>query len=369
MSDINVYQQSATTAIENGDLEIYRKSKQLNVDCKKAIANEIGQNYDGQRLGSNCAKTIVEEYGIERVNWVLANTLQHNDYDGRFSKSNKEWAKNFDIPLEDSRSYISETHPVLLNGFIDQVHRLVAELEKQVIPQQASDIVQGYMVKHFVLFDNDRGFAVAENPKAPDKFVTWQFTEENGKRDYYWGRYVGSEETAIRNFNDRVNQYKLDYPTLNEVSKSPQTLTVTDKTEQTDIEVKLAAIVDYIINDGTQNTSEGNWMTYFEEFPPELGGAGFIQENKDKIQELLSTREEVADIELNNDNFDVCYYLDYCPNVEQEEVDDFLEPKEIAEDTQKEKPSILAKLNENKKAVAESKDLSHNAPKHDGREL
>ncbi len=43
---------------------------------------------------------------------------------------------------------------------------------------------QGYVIRQSVLFDNGRGFAMGENFKAPNPFVTWQFTQEDGKRDY-----------------------------------------------------------------------------------------------------------------------------------------------------------------------------------------
>ena len=46
------------------------------------------------------------------------------------------------------------------------------------------ETVQGYEIKQAIVFDNDRGFALGENPAAPEPFVTWQFTEENGQRDY-----------------------------------------------------------------------------------------------------------------------------------------------------------------------------------------
>lgn len=45
----------------------------------------------------------------------------------------------------------------------------------------------GYTIKEAVTFENGRGFALGENPKAPNPFVTWQFTvNERGKRDYFW---------------------------------------------------------------------------------------------------------------------------------------------------------------------------------------
>lgn len=75
----------------------------------------------------------------------------------------------------------------------------------------AGDRVHGYEVKRSILFENDRGFALAENPNAPQPFVTWQFTEENGKRDYYWGHYTKSADTAARDYEARISDYRKDY--------------------------------------------------------------------------------------------------------------------------------------------------------------
>lgn len=76
------------------------------------------------------------------------------------------------------------------------------------------DEVQKYKVTKSVLFDNDRGFALAENPHAPSPFATWQFTEEGGKRDYYWGHYFSDGDRAAGDFAQRVNEYQRDYGVL-----------------------------------------------------------------------------------------------------------------------------------------------------------
>lgn len=73
------------------------------------------------------------------------------------------------------------------------------------------EIVHGYEIKRSVLFDNDRGFALADNPNAPQPFVTWQFTEENGKRDYYWGHYTTNKDAAVRDYENRVSEYQHEY--------------------------------------------------------------------------------------------------------------------------------------------------------------
>ena len=56
----------------------------------------------------------------------------------------------------------------------------------------------GYEIRGSVLFDNGRGFALGENDRAPAPFVTWQFAEENGHRDYFWGHYHTEEAAAVR---------------------------------------------------------------------------------------------------------------------------------------------------------------------------
>lgn len=70
--------------------------------------------------------------------------------------------------------------------------------------------VRGYEIKRSILFENDRGFALGENPQAVQPFATWQFTEENGKRDYYWGHYTASSTAATRDYEYRASEYQRD---------------------------------------------------------------------------------------------------------------------------------------------------------------
>ena len=67
------------------------------------------------------------------------------------------------------------------------------------------------MIRQSVLFENNRGFALGENFKAPNPFVTWQFTLEDGQRDYYWGHYFNEECMAIGDYNRRVFDYEQSY--------------------------------------------------------------------------------------------------------------------------------------------------------------
>ena len=68
--------------------------------------------------------------------------------------------------------------------------------------------VHGYEIKRAVTFENGRGYALAENPNAPDPFVTWAFTEgKDGKRDYEWGHYKTNLITATSDYEQRINVY------------------------------------------------------------------------------------------------------------------------------------------------------------------
>lgn len=71
------------------------------------------------------------------------------------------------------------------------------------------DTVQGYAIKDAVLFENRRGVALAENPKAPQPFVTWMFTQQkDGRRDYEWGNYFQDEKRAVKDFKARADEYQ-----------------------------------------------------------------------------------------------------------------------------------------------------------------
>ena len=79
---------------------------------------------------------------------------------------------------------------------------------------------------------------------------------------------------------------------------------------------KINDIVDRIVKEGTENTSEGNWIVYFDEFGED---EDFVREHDDEIAELLEQREEVSDVMIDLDGFDTNFYLDFCPNYEWKE--------------------------------------------------
>lgn len=126
------------------DVELNKLSHKQNIACKNAIEQAIRENFDGMRLGKKSGEQVIADFGYDRVNFVLANTVQRKDYDGRFSRDNKDWAKTFPIPEDmvfdrDRRNdFVVDSHPAVVDGFINQTRRAFALLKPSVQKQLES---------------------------------------------------------------------------------------------------------------------------------------------------------------------------------------------------------------------------------------
>ncbi len=112
----------------------------IRVECKNAIEQAIAEKFDGYTLPRDTAEGVIRQYGKERVEIVLANTITHLSHDGRFSPNNKEWAKSL-VPSADwqTRDYIVTSHPAVLDGFTNQARRYIErdrEPEKAAVPER-----------------------------------------------------------------------------------------------------------------------------------------------------------------------------------------------------------------------------------------
>ena len=155
-----VYRYSLREAIRNEEQDLWRESLKESCDCARAIEHAIGENYHDNRL-DDCAKAIIERYGFNRVNWVLANTVQQKAEDGRISAANKEWAKGFSIPNDDVRWHFTvESHPGLTDIFLNQARKA----------WQALGLFEG---KHCTKDEDYRGKVVVIRPDVlKDEFKT-----------------------------------------------------------------------------------------------------------------------------------------------------------------------------------------------------
>ena len=137
-SDVPVYYESFSYAAENGEVDLYRISRQLNEECRNAIEEAIADNFDGMHLADDATKSVVEQFGMERMGYILAYTLNYNNHDGRYSHSNKEWA---DTTCKGERGsnirtgWIVRSHPAVLNGF-GNMYRKELAVEQQREPEK-----------------------------------------------------------------------------------------------------------------------------------------------------------------------------------------------------------------------------------------
>ena len=74
-----VYPHSAAYASEHGEMAQYNLSYQANSACKEAIEQTISAHYAENRLDTEAAvKDVLEKFGTERVQFILANTIQRH---------------------------------------------------------------------------------------------------------------------------------------------------------------------------------------------------------------------------------------------------------------------------------------------------
>ena len=135
-----IYRETANYAYEAGELESYRASLAANVECRRAIEAAISSNYGDNRLDADTAvKSVLEQFSPERVRYVLANTIQQKDFDGRIPQPLKEWAKTVDVcPENASRFLVDKPNPGLTALFVD-AFRQQTEPEKEVTSEKTEE--------------------------------------------------------------------------------------------------------------------------------------------------------------------------------------------------------------------------------------
>ena len=108
-------------------------------------------------------------------------------------------------------------------------------------------------------------------------------------------------------------------------------------------DARVEAIAERIVEEGTKNTTEGNWVTFFDELSRD---ENFAKANAEEIAAVLELRKEVSDVELTPDAFDTNFYLDYCPNYLPQEGEDGYEESEPSDPEQAENTDLSAVLDQ-----------------------
>lgn len=123
------YRHSLNNARHCNEVDEWRASHKANLDCVKAIKNAIADNFEDNHFNSDCVNAVIKEFGFDRVNFILRYNLKKSQDDARFSEENREWGKWLCAPDSNMRGdYLINSHPVLLNAFIDRTRSEWAKL-------------------------------------------------------------------------------------------------------------------------------------------------------------------------------------------------------------------------------------------------
>lgn len=140
MNIIPVYRYPGSYAEEHNELSLYRASKKANIACRDAIEGAI-KNYTNWKTVEGSSACIAEfdpdkaldevltQFPIERVAWVVANTIREKDWDRRISDANKRWAATIPVPSDprpcngnaNVQFIVGTVHPCMVDSFASKV--------------------------------------------------------------------------------------------------------------------------------------------------------------------------------------------------------------------------------------------------------
>lgn len=131
---VPLYRQSVSYAKEHGEVDAYRSSMMENIACRAAIEKVISERFDGMHLPKAISHDVVDRFGMERVGFVLAATVVQSFKDLRFSVQNRQWAEQESPDLDpNARRYRVQSHPGVLNLFINDAREYFAQVKQNVI--------------------------------------------------------------------------------------------------------------------------------------------------------------------------------------------------------------------------------------------
>lgn len=95
---------------------------------KEAIEQQIKADVNDNKTPADTIKTIFETQDPDTVKWFFAETVKAAEWDGRFSRETKEWARQLYIPVlhgEDGSKYGQISDSVVHRAHINQLVRVI----------------------------------------------------------------------------------------------------------------------------------------------------------------------------------------------------------------------------------------------------
>ena len=120
-----IYLNTAQYSVEHDEIEQYRISHRQSEECREAIDKAISENFDGMRLKDGFIPELIDKFGKERVQYILATTIRENLGDGRYSPENKGWAENIAVSesQDERRNCCLHSHPAVIDGVVNSFKR------------------------------------------------------------------------------------------------------------------------------------------------------------------------------------------------------------------------------------------------------
>ena len=206
-ADAPLYLKTARYAREHGESEQYHRSHELNNACREEMDKAISENFDGMRLKEGFERELMERYGRERVEYVLATTVKENAWDGRYSRENMEWADS--IPVSESESEriacCLHSHPAVIDGLIRRIrrneHAKQQEKEEEDLAESKylKETARGYKVVSIAQDKNGRNVAVVQ--RKNDFTVAVGYDTSDGT--WAQGVYDFKDEAAANEYRER----------------------------------------------------------------------------------------------------------------------------------------------------------------------
>ena len=202
-----LYLKTARYAREHGESEQYHRSHELNNACREEMDKAISENYDGMHLKEGFERELMERYGRERVEYILATTVRENAWDGRYSRENREWAESISVSESESERIgcCLHSHPAVIDGLIRRIRR--NEHEKQPKKEEEDlaeskylkETARGYKVMSIAQDKNGRNVAVVQ--RKNDFTVAVGYDTSDGT--WAQGVYDFKDEKAANEYRER----------------------------------------------------------------------------------------------------------------------------------------------------------------------
>lgn len=126
----HLYPYSRADARSRKEMAEWKQSFERNVECARGIEAAIRSHFENETISAECAKSVLDEYGFKRVNFVLANSVKQMGTADLLAVDNLRWARKQYVPNDGryNRYFAVDTAALSLDAFIRQARAAYQEL-------------------------------------------------------------------------------------------------------------------------------------------------------------------------------------------------------------------------------------------------